>query len=73
MVVARQAGVSRIELGIIADHVELQRWYEKLGFSAVRTLKPPHLPFNVTLMGHGEAKLTRLHDQAVAGHNSAPH
>jgi len=47
---AVKAGCKRLEIGIIAEHVELRRWYEKLGFITGRTKEFAHLPFNVTFM-----------------------
>ncbi len=47
---AVQEGCHRLEIGIIAEHVELRRWYEKMGFITGRTKAFAHLPFNVTFM-----------------------
>jgi len=47
---AVKAGCQRLEIGIIAEHVELRCWYEKLGFITGRTKEFAHLPFNVTFM-----------------------
>jgi N-acetylglutamate synthase-like GNAT family acetyltransferase len=50
MTTAREVGARRVELGIISDDVELRRWYEKLGFSVIRTARLEHLAFEVTFM-----------------------
>lgn len=43
-------GMSRAELAIIADHTDLQAWYERRGFTVTATKHFPHLPFAVTFM-----------------------
>jgi len=48
---ARQRHIQRVEIGTIAEHVELMRWYEKLGFTLKETRNFPHLPFQVAFMG----------------------
>lgn len=47
---ARAQGLSRIEIGIIAEHTQLRRWYESLGFETIETKSFSHLPFQVTFM-----------------------
>ena len=47
---AREKGCARIEIGIIAEQKDLQRWYEKLGFIFDRQIQFKHLPFFVTFM-----------------------
>lgn len=47
---ARKGGIRRVEIGIIAAHTELQRWYQGLGFEIDRTRSFDHLPFDVTFM-----------------------
>jgi len=47
---AAVAGGRRLEIGIIAENVELKRWYEKMGFITGATKDLAHLPFKVTLM-----------------------
>ena len=47
---ARLLDVYRVGIGIIADHKELQDWYEKLGFEEVESKRFPQLIFRVTLM-----------------------
>ncbi len=47
---AVKAGCRRLEIGIIAEHVELRHWYEILGFITGRTKVFAHLPFDVTFM-----------------------
>lgn len=60
---ARQLGVAKVDLTIIARHVELQNWYERLGFTLRKTATYPHLPFEVAFMrlepnGGGAANTT---------------
>ena len=43
-------GASRVEIGVIARHTELTRWYEKQGFRPTRTATFEHLPFEVLFM-----------------------
>jgi len=45
-------GVPRIGIGIIADFIELKRWYQKLGFREGETKTFDHLPFRVLLMAY---------------------
>ncbi len=45
---ARGEGGIFAEIAIIADHHELQRWYEDLGFRTIDTRTYDHLPFKVT-------------------------
>lgn len=48
---ARRLGARRIEIGTIAEHVALNRWYEKQGFRLKNTAEFEHLPFAVAFMG----------------------
>lgn len=51
--VAREAkaqGLRRIEIAIIAEHTQLRRWYEALGFKVTETKTFEHLPFEVVFM-----------------------
>ena len=48
---AHQRQIQRVEIGTIAEHVELTRWYEKLGFTLKETRAFPHLPFQVAFLG----------------------
>ncbi len=50
---ARTLGVQRVEIGIIAEHLELRDWYRKIGFVDQRTTRSPHLPFQVLFMSLG--------------------
>ena len=43
-------GAERASIGIVADHVELKRWYERLGFVETETKAFDHLRFQVTFM-----------------------
>jgi N-acetylglutamate synthase-like GNAT family acetyltransferase len=47
---AKQRGIRRVEIGIIAEQTELRTWYEKLGFVITREAEFSHLPFRVTFM-----------------------
>ncbi len=49
---ARLLDVYRVGIGIIAEHKELQNWYEKLGFEEVESKRFPQLVFQVTLMAY---------------------
>lgn len=46
----RRAGARRAEIGIIEAHHDLRRWYENLGFRALRSEHYEHLPFSVLHM-----------------------
>ncbi len=47
---ANQIGATQISIGIIADDLELKRWYLKIGFIEVETKEFDHLPFLVMFM-----------------------
>ena len=47
---ARKRHTCRVEIGTIAEHTQLTKWYQKLGFTVKNTVKFDHLPFNVTFM-----------------------
>jgi N-acetylglutamate synthase-like GNAT family acetyltransferase len=47
---AKELGVERVDIGIIAAHAELRDWYRKLGFVDQKTADFPHLPFQVLFM-----------------------
>lgn len=47
---AKELGVSKVGIGIIADQNELKSWYADMGFIHVETKKFEHLPFNVAFM-----------------------
>jgi N-acetylglutamate synthase-like GNAT family acetyltransferase len=47
---ARVWGASRVELGLIAQQSELLRFYERLGFTLLRTARFDHLLFEVAFM-----------------------
>ncbi len=47
---ASSASVSTVSIGIIGEHLELQRWYAKLGFIGGESKHFPHLPFTVKYM-----------------------
>jgi len=52
MAEAKDLSVRRVQIGIIAEHQELHRWYEKLGFEDVESRAFPQLVFRVTFMDY---------------------
>jgi len=50
---AKRIGAKQISIGIIADDVELKRWYLKMGFVEGETKEFDHLPFLVLFMTYG--------------------
>ena len=49
---ARAASIQTVSIGVIGEHIELQRWYKKLGFKDGETKRFPHLPFSVKYMAY---------------------
>ena len=49
---AKTLDVRRVQIGIIAEHQELHRWYEKLGFADIESKTFPQLVFRVTFMDY---------------------
>ena len=49
---ARNLGVFRVQIGIIADHQELLDWYEKLGLEKLEKKDFPQLVFPVAFMSY---------------------
>lgn len=47
---AKHEKIKTISIGIIGEHVELHRWYQKLGFKDTERKQFAHLPFSVQLM-----------------------
>ena len=47
---AREFGLKKISIGIIAAQTELKQWYRKFGFVEGETKDFSHLPFRVTFM-----------------------
>lgn len=47
---ARANDCQSLSIGVIGEHLELQRWYQKLGFVTGDTRHFGHLPFSVTYM-----------------------
>ena len=47
---ARGQDVESISIGVIGEHLQLQRWYNKLGFVDGDTKRFAHLPFRVKYM-----------------------
>jgi ribosomal protein S18 acetylase RimI-like enzyme len=68
---ARADAVAAISIGVIGDHLELQRWYRQLGFidGEIRTYS--HLPFAVRYMSYPLVAPTAHAAPAVGA--GAPH
>jgi N-acetylglutamate synthase-like GNAT family acetyltransferase len=49
---ARSALIQTLSIGVIGEHIELQRWYLKLGFKDGEIKRFPHLPFSVKYMAY---------------------
>ena len=49
---AKKQGFDSVSIAIIADHGELKRWYQRLGFTEKETKGFPHLPFQVLFLNH---------------------
>jgi N-acetylglutamate synthase-like GNAT family acetyltransferase len=49
---ARVSGASTVSVAIIATHLELNAWYQKLGFIEETTRLFSHLPFSVTFLSY---------------------
>jgi N-acetylglutamate synthase-like GNAT family acetyltransferase len=47
---AKLLGARRVNIGIIADQMELKNWYKGIGFVEGESKEFPHLPFRVTFM-----------------------
>ncbi|MGB5746446.1 MAG: GNAT family N-acetyltransferase [Desulfobacterales bacterium] len=47
---AKDSGINKISIGIIAPQTNLKRWYQKIGFIEGDTKEFKHLPFPVTFM-----------------------
>jgi diamine N-acetyltransferase len=52
---AEAQAVQTISIGVIAQHLELQRWYRALGFENGESKEFPHLPFAVQYMSYSFA------------------
>jgi GNAT superfamily N-acetyltransferase len=48
--IARAASIRTVSIGVIGEHVELQRWYRDHGFVDGEVKRFPHLPFTVKYM-----------------------
>jgi ribosomal protein S18 acetylase RimI-like enzyme len=68
---ARADAVAAVSLGVIGEHLELQRWYRKLGFIDGETRTYAHLPFAVKYMSYPLAA-PATHATAIIG-SDAPH
>ena len=49
---AKSLGTHRVNIGIIAEHTELKKWYKGIGFVEGESKEFPHLPFRVTFMSY---------------------
>ncbi len=49
---ARAMGAKKISIGIISDDIELNGWYQKIGFIEGEKKTFPHLPFMVTFLSY---------------------
>ncbi|WP_028316317.1 GNAT family N-acetyltransferase [Desulfatibacillum aliphaticivorans] len=47
---AKTLGCKRVEIGIIAEQLDLKDWYAKIGFTDNGEKEFPHLPFRVAFM-----------------------
>ncbi|MFH0782146.1 MAG: GNAT family N-acetyltransferase [Pseudomonadota bacterium] len=47
---AKATAIETISIGVIGEHLDLQRWYRKLGFQDGESKHFPHLPFSVKYM-----------------------
>ena len=48
--ISKLNGVAEVSIGIIAEHIKLMKWYQKLGFIKGDIQKFEHLPFDVLYM-----------------------
>ena len=49
---ARSEKVEQVSIGVIGEHADLQRWYNKRGFESGEVKCFPHLPFSVRYMAY---------------------
>jgi len=49
---AKDSGINKISIGMIAPQTDLKRWYQKIGFIKGDTEEFTHLPFPVTFMSY---------------------
>lgn len=49
---AKLFGADRVDIGIIAEDIELKDWYKRLGFIEIESKEFAHLPFRVTFMSY---------------------
>jgi GNAT superfamily N-acetyltransferase len=49
---AKSAEIQTISIGVIGEHLQLQTWYNKLGFKDGELKHFPHLPFFVKYMAY---------------------
>jgi N-acetylglutamate synthase-like GNAT family acetyltransferase len=60
---AASKGGYKVSIGIIAEQIELKKWYQRLGFTEVQTKSFPHLPFQVCFMEYKtkDVSIQRVH------------
>ena len=70
---ARADAVATVSIGVIGEHLELQRWYRKLGFVDGETRRYSHLPFAVKYMAYAIATPAGGNAPAPTVGAGAPH
>ena len=49
---SKTKAISKVSIGIIAQHTELKEWYKQIGFQERETVQFKHLPFEVCYMNY---------------------
>ncbi|NOX34160.1 MAG: GNAT family N-acetyltransferase [Deltaproteobacteria bacterium] len=49
---SKKNAISKVSIGIIAQHTELKNWYKRIGFQSGETKQFEHLPFEVCYMSY---------------------
>ncbi len=49
---SKKRAISKVSIGIIAQHTELKNWYKQIGFQEGETKQFEHLPFEVCYMSY---------------------
>jgi diamine N-acetyltransferase len=49
---AKRLETHQVNIGIIAEQIELKNWYKRIGFIEGESKEFPHLPFRVTFMSY---------------------
>jgi GNAT superfamily N-acetyltransferase len=52
---AHSESINTLSIGVIGEHLALQHWYARLGFTHGTTQRFAHLPFSVKYMAYGLA------------------